>query len=48
MNHKGHENEESDRQSKKLLIVKQILLVPTLENVQTMSRKISIQMSRFK
>ena len=35
MNHKGHENEEIDRQPKKLLIVKQILLVPILENVQT-------------
>ena len=31
MNHKGHENEESDRKPKKLLIVKQILLVPILE-----------------
>ena len=48
MNHKGHENEESDRQPKKLLIVKQILLVLTLENVQTMSWKISILMSRCK
>ena len=33
MNHKGHKNEESDHQPTKLLIVKQILLVPILENV---------------
>ena len=48
MNHKGHENEESDHQPTKLLIVKQILLVPILENVQTTFWRKCILMSRCK
>ena len=48
MNHKGHENEKSDRKPKKLLIVKQILLIPILENVQTTFWRKCILMSRCK